>query len=107
MLRVLAERQVPVPEHIDIFHLAGYSSLLPVNCFAPLCCLCVRVININVISEVEASEESALNAVLSVADPEIKRLEEEAEEVCHAPHVLLLRRFSTFLVARRQPDGRY
>lgn len=54
MLRVLAERQVPVPEHIDIFHLAG---------------------------EVEATEKTALEAVVEVADREIRRLEKEAEEL--------------------------
>lgn len=33
------------------------------------------------LSEVEASDKSALEAVLDVANPEIKRLEAEAEEV--------------------------
>jgi ATP-binding cassette subfamily F protein 2 len=52
MLKVLGERQVPVPAHIDIYHLSG---------------------------EVEASEKTALEAVLENLEIEIKRLEKEAE----------------------------
>eukprot|EP01125_Pyxidicula_operculata_P021212 TRINITY_DN8090_c0_g1_i1.p1 TRINITY_DN8090_c0_g1~~TRINITY_DN8090_c0_g1_i1.p1 ORF type:complete len:594 (-),score=174.81 TRINITY_DN8090_c0_g1_i1:326-2107(-) len=54
MLRVLGERQVPIPNHIDIFYLSG---------------------------EVVASELTALEAVLQNIDAEVKRLEAEAEEL--------------------------
>lgn len=52
MMRILGERQVPIPEHIDIFYLSG---------------------------EVEATEMSALQAVLENLDSEVARLEKEAE----------------------------
>jgi len=54
MLRVLGERQVPIPVHIDSYYLSG---------------------------EVEASEKTALDAVLENLELEIKRLEKEAEEI--------------------------
>jgi len=54
MLRVLGERQVPIPAHIDIYHLSG---------------------------EVEASDKTAMDAVLENLEEEIKRLEKEAEEL--------------------------
>jgi len=54
MLRVLGERQLPIPEHIDIHYLSG---------------------------EAEASEMTALDAVLENLDAEVKRLEKEAEEL--------------------------
>lgn len=52
MLRILGERQVPIPEHIDIFYLTG---------------------------EVEATDHSALQAVLANLESEVARLEKEAE----------------------------
>jgi len=54
MLRVLGERQVPVPEHIDIYHLTG---------------------------EVDATDTLALEAVLSDLNSEVQRLERRAEEL--------------------------
>eukprot|EP01123_Difflugia_compressa_P003390 TRINITY_DN143_c1_g1_i1.p1 TRINITY_DN143_c1_g1~~TRINITY_DN143_c1_g1_i1.p1 ORF type:complete len:628 (+),score=134.61 TRINITY_DN143_c1_g1_i1:56-1939(+) len=54
LLKVLGERQVPIPYHIDIYYLAG---------------------------EVEASNLSALDSVLVNMEAEIKRLEKEAEEL--------------------------
>jgi len=57
MLTVLGERQVPIPQHIDIYHLSG---------------------------EVEGSEKTALEAVLENLEHEIKRLEKEADELVGA-----------------------
>jgi ATP-binding cassette subfamily F protein 2 len=57
MLNVLGERQVPIPNHIDIYYLSG---------------------------EVEASEKTALETVLEDLEIEIKRLEKEAEELVGA-----------------------
>jgi ATP-binding cassette subfamily F protein 2 len=57
MLRVLGERQIPIPPHIDIYHLAG---------------------------EVDASDVTALDAVLEGNATEVARLEKRAEELMDA-----------------------
>jgi ATP-binding cassette subfamily F protein 2 len=54
MMRVLGERQVPIPSHIDIFHLTG---------------------------EVEKSDLSALDAVVAGVVEEVQRLEKLVEEL--------------------------
>jgi len=54
MLKVLGERQIAIPNHIDIYYLSG---------------------------EVEASDKTALEAVLENLEEETKRLEKEAEEL--------------------------
>jgi ATP-binding cassette subfamily F protein 2 len=58
MLKVIAERQVPIPEQVDIFYLSG---------------------------EVEATEETAFDSVLSVAAAEVIRLESLAEQLTLLP----------------------
>lgn len=66
MLRVLGERQVPVPDHIDIYHLTGFvTEHYKINCFR----------------EVEASDVGALDAVLQDLTKEVARLEKRVEEL--------------------------
>jgi len=57
MLRVLGERQVPLPDHIDIYHLSG---------------------------EVEATDAQALDVVLDGLAKEVARLEKRSEELLDA-----------------------
>lgn len=59
MLAAIGNREVPVPEHIDIHHLTR---------------------------EIPASDKTALEAVLEV-DDELKRLEEEAEKIAHCDDI--------------------
>ena len=55
MLKVIGDREVPIPEHFDIYHLK---------------------------SEIEASDKSALQCVMEVDEARMK-LEKEAEELAH------------------------
>jgi ATP-binding cassette subfamily F protein 2 len=54
MMRVIGERQIPIPKHIDIFHLTG---------------------------EIPAGEETPLEAVLAGLSAEVERLESLVEEL--------------------------
>lgn len=55
MLMAIGKREIPIPDHFDIFHLHG---------------------------EIEASEKTALQSVMEV-DEERHKLEHEAEELAH------------------------
>lgn len=77
MLKVLAERQVPIPDHVDIFFLSGYVVLR----FPPFTEYPLPPNPSHLDSEVDATDKSALDVVLEKAAAEIIRLEKEAEKV--------------------------
>ena len=55
MLSTIGNREIPIPEHFDIYHLRG---------------------------EIEASDKTALQCVMEVDEARL-RLEKEAEELAH------------------------
>jgi ATP-binding cassette, subfamily F, member 2 len=59
ILAAIANKEIPIPEHVDIYHLAR---------------------------EIAATEKTALEAVLEV-DEELVRLEEEAEKLAHCDDI--------------------